>query len=87
MKKFIFVALLGALSLPVSANVVDVSAWRASLDPSFEFSCRKKKCKDMKSCEEACYQYTKCGRRSLDRDKDKIPCENVCGKHGNPCKL
>lgn len=45
------------------------------------YDCSKKKyCKDMKSCEEARYYFERCGMKNLDRDKDGIPCENVCGK-------
>ncbi|ELY1969283.1 hypothetical protein BHR43_17565 [Aeromonas salmonicida subsp. salmonicida] len=36
-------------------------------------------CKDMGSCEEAEFALEQCGRSRLDRDKDGIPCENVCG--------
>ena len=42
----------------------------------------KQTCKKMKNCEEAC-RYFLNGDRGLDRDKDGIPCENVCHK---PCK-
>lgn len=39
-------------------------------------------CKNMTSCEEAC-KYLQQGYTRLDRDRDGIPCENVCDK---PCK-
>ena len=39
-------------------------------------------CKNMKNCKEAC-KYLRDGYTRLDRDKDGIPCENVCTR---PCK-
>jgi len=40
----------------------------------------KKYCKNMTSCEEAMFYFKVCGDLKLDRDKDGIPCENVCKK-------
>ena len=40
----------------------------------------KKTCKQMKSCEEAKFYLEKCGLKKLDKDKDGIPCESICGK-------
>lgn len=37
-----------------------------------------KKCKEMKTCQEAKEYYKKCNLKKLDRDRDGIPCENVC---------
>jgi len=43
------------------------------------FSCDDKRyCKEMTSCDEAYYHLQDCGRTSLDRDKDGIPCESIC---------
>ena len=43
------------------------------------YSCGEKRyCKHMNSCEEAMFHLTQCGRKSLDRDKDGIPCEKIC---------
>ena len=36
-------------------------------------------CKEMKFCEEALFHLQQCKRKSLDRDKDGIPCEKLCG--------
>lgn len=46
-----------------------------------KFSCSTvaRYCKDMGSCEEAEFALEQCGMSKLDRDKDGIPCENVCG--------
>lgn len=45
-----------------------------------KFSCSTvaRYCKDMGSCEEAEFALEQCGMSKLDRDKDGIPCENVC---------
>lgn len=43
-----------------------------------KYSCQKKTCSAMSSCEEAKYQLFSCGNSSLDRDKDGIPCESIC---------
>lgn len=45
------------------------------------FSCSTvaRTCSQMSSCEEAEFALEQCGRSKLDRDKDGIPCENVCG--------
>ena len=32
----------------------------------------------MSSCEEAMFHLNQCGRKSLDRDKDGVPCEKIC---------
>jgi len=37
-------------------------------------------CGDMNNCAEASYYYKACGLRRLDRDRDGIPCETICGK-------
>lgn len=34
-------------------------------------------CTQMASCEQA-KQALKCGNKSLDRDKDGVPCESIC---------
>ncbi|QNJ32760.1 excalibur calcium-binding domain protein [Synechococcus sp. PROS-9-1] len=38
-------------------------------------------CKTFSSCEEAVRSY-KSGNSRLDRDKDGVPCESLCGKNG-----
>ena len=40
----------------------------------------KRYCKDMVNCAEASYYLTQCGLNRLDRDRDGIPCEKICGK-------
>ena len=44
------------------------------------YECGTKKFfKEMKSCKEALFHLQQCKRKSLDRDKDGIPCEKLCG--------
>ena len=44
------------------------------------FKCAgKRKCGEMGSCAEARFYLATCGVRSLDRDKDGVPCESLCG--------
>jgi|GEM_PF-2059463 len=40
----------------------------------------KKYCKNMSSYEEAMFYFKVCGDLKLDKNKDSIPCENVCKK-------
>lgn len=43
-----------------------------------KFDCSKRYYKEMKSCEEAYHYLRNCGRSGFDRDRDGIPCENIC---------
>ena len=47
------------------------------------FSCSRKTCKQMTSCAEACHALLVCGDTARDRDRDGIPCENICSR---PCR-
>lgn len=45
-----------------------------------KFTCEGKyKCGQMNSCDEAYFYLQQCGVGKLDRDKDGIPCESICG--------
>lgn len=45
-----------------------------------EYKCNQKsRCSEMNSCKEAYFYLEKCGLSRLDRDKDGIPCEKLCG--------
>lgn len=45
-----------------------------------KFTCEgKHKCAQMSSCDEAYFYLQQCGVGKLDRDKDGIPCESICG--------
>ncbi len=54
---------------------------QAAQQPRSKFSCNsgKRYCKHMNSCAEARFHLTQCGLKRLDRDKDGIPCESICG--------
>ncbi|MFV0662750.1 thermonuclease family protein [Denitromonas sp.] len=44
------------------------------------FVCGTKRfCKQMASCAEARFHLTQCGLSKLDRDRDGVPCESLCG--------
>lgn len=46
---------------------------------SQEFSCEGKKyCSQMVSCDEARFYLEHCGVKTLDGDKDGVPCESLC---------
>ena len=43
-----------------------------------KYNCQREYCKYMTSCKEAYYKLNTCGHSSLDRDRDGVPCENIC---------
>lgn len=44
------------------------------------FSCNGKRyCREMASCDEAMFYLNQCGVYKLDRDRDGVPCETICG--------
>jgi len=45
---------------------------------SGKYNCDRKYCKYMNSCKEAYYKYNNYGHSQLDRDRDGVPCENIC---------
>ncbi|OQB05206.1 MAG: putative surface protein precursor [bacterium ADurb.Bin212] len=48
--------------------------------PTSSYTCgTKKTCSQMTTCSEARYFLDTCGVSSLDRDKDGVPCEDICG--------
>ncbi|MCK5725461.1 MAG: thermonuclease family protein [Thiotrichaceae bacterium] len=54
---------------------------RRAKAPVSGFSCGSKYfCKHMMSCAEARFYLTQCGLVRLDRDRDGIPCESICGQ-------
>lgn len=42
------------------------------------YSCVRKTCKAISTCQEAYHQLNVCGNSGLDRDNDGVPCENIC---------
>lgn len=61
---------------------INLTSKPAKAESNGHFSCSdgKKYCKEMTSCAEARFYLKQCGMTRLDRDKDGIPCENVCGR-------
>ncbi len=55
-------------------------AFMAFISPAqAKYNCSKEKtCKQIRSCEEAYYLLNQCGHRKRDKDKDGVPCENLC---------
>lgn len=51
-------------------------------DPDGPFRCgAKRRCRQMRSCEEAMFHLRQCGVASLDGDRDGVPCERrLCGR-------
>lgn len=45
--------------------------------PAFTCNCSKT-CQQMASCEEAYFQLQQCGCTTRDRDRDGVPCEDIC---------
>ena len=71
---FALLDLLQPQPLPHSAGGLDlVQSW----------SCADVSCKQLGSCEEACYKLLECGQAKRDGDGDGIPCENLCKR---PCE-
>lgn len=73
--------ILIALCLSFSAFVVAETGSKADKkNTTSEKACGSKRtCKQMSSCDEALHYLKQCKVKSLDRDKDGIPCESICG--------
>ncbi|MFN4153373.1 MAG: excalibur calcium-binding domain-containing protein [Paracoccaceae bacterium] len=74
-----------AVSLGLSTLLADFSAPVAPAGPQSlwqarAYDCSNKTCKQISSCEEACYKLMVCGHRKRDADNDGIPCENLCSQ-------
>ncbi|MDO9638682.1 MAG: excalibur calcium-binding domain-containing protein [Pseudotabrizicola sp.] len=75
-----------AVSLGLATLLADLSAPSdrpQSLWLAQGYTCAKTTCKQISSCEEACYKLLICGHRQRDADNDGIPCENLCS---SPCE-
>jgi len=89
MKKLLLIALFSGLSLSAAAQslptwVLEVKDKAQEEEIAKEenkpkYGCNKRYCKQMESCEEAEHYLNECGKTRLDRDKDGIPCEAICG--------
>ena len=50
----------------------------SALQPDSGQACAKRYCSEMSSCDEAKHYLTQCGVKTLDGDRDGIPCEKLC---------
>lgn len=85
MKKLLLTSLLLMASFTTQADTATVPQWmQAQVQTVGKFAqCGTKKyCKHMDSCAEAYYFLEQCDLTRLDRDKNGVPCESICGKHG-----
>ena len=70
----------GLWALP-SEQRVSPEQWRRAHESTrsgFNCAVRKTRCKQMASCAEARYYFTRCRAHWLDGDKDGAPCETLC---------
>ncbi|NOQ34699.1 MAG: hypothetical protein GQ569_02255 [Methylococcaceae bacterium] len=67
---------------PVDTNIKD------ELEKIADYQCAEKKtCSQIHSCAEAKYYLSQCTHKSLDRDKDGVPCEQaLCNKKSDRLK-
>ncbi|WP_025217073.1 excalibur calcium-binding domain-containing protein [Mannheimia varigena] len=53
---------------------------KKNIEKSNSFQCGGKRyCSQMNNCTEAKFYLRQCGVKSLDRDRDGVPCESICG--------
>ncbi len=63
--------------LPLAHN--KSTAAHAAPTVLYDATCgHKKRCAQMSSCDEAHFYLTRCGVKTLDRNKDGVPCEDLC---------
>lgn len=72
--------MIGIQNLVRLLPFVAVTAWAAAEITVAQSVCGKRYCKDMRNCAEAHYHMVSCYQHQLDRDRDGIPCETLCGK-------
>lgn len=63
---------------PVLAQ--DAPSGQAAQQKALSCKTKPRYCKELKTCEEACFYLQRCNVSRLDRDKDGIPCEKLCKK-------
>jgi endonuclease YncB( thermonuclease family) len=52
----------------------------SSVNANGDYTCGSKRhCAQMRSCDEAYFYLSQCGVKSLDTNRDGVPCENLCG--------
>ena len=60
-----------------------LAAAQAPRDAASPWRCGEKTyCTQMTSCAEAMFHFRTCGLLRLDRDRDGVPCETLCGQSG-----
>ena len=75
------VLLLIATTSSATADPLTAADLRSRLAPyqtAQAYDCRDVSCKQLRSCEEACFKLIQCGQSKRDGDHDGIPCENLC---------
>jgi len=61
-------------SMPKDATVSSVNAYG-------DYTCGSKRhCSQMRSCDEAYFYLSQCGVKSLDSNRDGVPCGKLCGR-------
>ena len=78
MKKIILGIILG-LAIITTFTTAKESNKKTKTHQKTKYNCNKNYCKYMTDCKEAYYKLEQCGMKALDRDRDGIPCENICG--------
>jgi len=64
---------------PSTAPVYHVKPAGHAATALYDLECGKKRyCPQMSSCDEAHFYLARCGVQTLDRNKDGIPCEDLC---------
>jgi hypothetical protein len=60
-----------------------LAAAQAPRQPGQPWRCGEQTyCTQMTSCAEAMFHFRSCGLTRLDRDRDGMPCETLCGQGG-----
>jgi hypothetical protein len=82
MKKRLLLVFLSFASSVIAEDKLDANQQKNEQPTTSIQSCTPRKtCGRMYSCEEAYYRFKKCGNKSLDRDRDGIPCESICSEY------
>ncbi|MCB1506536.1 MAG: excalibur calcium-binding domain-containing protein [Hyphomicrobiaceae bacterium] len=69
------------LNTPLQASTKTEAAMGEMLAKQPAFACQDKRyCRQMVSCDEARFYLVQCGVRSLDGDRDGVPCNALCGQ-------
>ena len=75
-RKFAEVEQVSTANPPAVATATAAAATGVNRE---SFSCGgKRTCREMVACAEAQFHFTTCGVRTLDHDRDGLPCEKLC---------